>query len=251
MHENRTYRNIIKSEHLVAYKVVVKETDIHVQASKNLEDMTRELVFEYREYIEGYINRFPEFAQTLSPWVVTGPEPIIINDMAKAGAAADVGPMAAVAGAIAEHVGTNLLSHSNEVIVENGGDVFLKLDTPVTIGIYAGNSPLSYKLGLRIDTGNRPVSVCTSSGTIGHSLSLGKADAVCVISGSGALADAAATSIANRVTIKSDIQQAIDYGKNINGISGIAVIKEDKIGLWGEIEAVPLNTDTTKQGKKG
>ena len=150
--QKRSYRNLVLKDNLVNFRVTVKETDLFVQALKPLEDATRELILEKRGYIENYIKRYPEFARTLKPWRVQGPEPMIINDMALAGEKAGVGPMAAVAGAIAEHVGSGLLKHSDEVVVENGGDVFLKLDNPVTIGIFAGDSPLSLRLGLRIES---------------------------------------------------------------------------------------------------
>ena len=109
-------------------------------------------------------------------------------------------------------------------------------------GIFAGESPLSMKMGVCIDTKNQPLAVCTSSGTIGHSLSMGKADAVCVISRSCSLADAAATSIGNQIKTKADINKSIDFGKKIDGIIGIVVIMDDKIGLWGDIEVIPLKT---------
>lgn len=244
MYQKRDYRNLVHKEGLTSFRVVVKETDLLVHAAKPLDKITRELVLQYRGYIESYIERFPGFATTLMPWPINGPAPLMIQDMVTAGAKSDVGPMAAVAGVMAEYVGTALMAHpdgSNEVIVENGGDLFIKLKGPFTVGIYAGNSPLSMNIGLRIDSGNKPVSICTSSGTIGHSLSLGKADAVSVISESCALADAAATSIGNRVKSKSDIKNAIDFGKRIKGVTGLVVIMGDKIGLWGEIELVPLN----------
>ena len=145
---------------------------------------------------------------------------MIIKEMADAGEKAGVGPMAAVAGAIAEHVGSGLLKHSDEVVVENGGDVFLKLDNPVTIGIFAGTSPLSLRMGICVESREKPISICTSSGTVGHSLSLGKADAVYVVSDYCSLADAVATSIGNRVTSKARIQPAIDFGKHIEGVRG-------------------------------
>jgi ApbE superfamily uncharacterized protein (UPF0280 family) len=148
--------------------------------------------------------------------------------------------MAAVAGAIAEYVGKDLLSYTDEVVVENGGDIFIKTGSPVTIGIFAGRSPFSMHIGLRVDPGKKPVSICTSSGTIGHSLSLGKADAVCVISKSCPLADAAATSIGNHVISKTDIQKAIEFGKNIDGVTGLVIIMGDRIGLYGKVEIVPL-----------
>ena len=104
--------------------------------------------------------------------------------------AAGVGPMAAVAGALAEQVGQRLLKSTSEVIIENGGDIFIGARQILTVGVYAGGSPLSLKLGLRIDPAKGIRGICTSSGTVGHSLSFGKADAVCVLSDSCALADA-------------------------------------------------------------
>ena len=241
--QKRSYRNLVLKDNLVDFRVTVKETDLFVQALKPLEDITRELVLENRGYIENYIKRYPEFARTLKPWRIRGPESKIINEMAIAGEKAGVGPMAAVAGAIAEHVGSGLLKHSDEVVVENGGDVFLRLNNPVTIAIFSGTSPLSLRMGICVDSRERPISICTSSGTVGHSLSLGKADAVCVVSDSCSLADAAATSICNRVISKSHIQSAIDFGKHIEGVRGIVVIIGDDVGIWGELNVVPLKLE--------
>lgn len=239
-YEKRSYRDLIDRGRRSFYRVTVKETDIYVHTEPQLQDLTRELVLQYRGYIETYVSQFPEFVRTLTPWHIRGPVPNIIRAMAEAGMQAGVGPMAAVAGAVAESVGKDLLKQSREVIVENGGDIFLKTDTPMTLAIYAGKSPLSLKVGLRVNAAERPMGVCTSSGTVGHSLSLGKADAVCVVSASCALADAAATAIGNHVKSKSDIQNAIAFGQNIAGLAGLAVIVGDKMGMWGDIELVPV-----------
>ena len=153
--------------------------------------------------------------------------------------------MAAVAGAMAECVGRDLLAFSRQVIVENGGDLFLKAAPPVVTGIFAGASPLSMKIGLRIDNARDGMGVCTSSGTVGHSLSRGTADAVCVVSRSCALADAAATAIGNRVRCADDIQHAIRFGRSIDGVLGIVIVIGEKLGAWGAVELVPL------AGKKG
>jgi ApbE superfamily uncharacterized protein (UPF0280 family) len=198
--------------------VTVKETDLFIHARKNLQDITKEQVLKYRGYIEAYIDRYPDFLQTLKPWRTGGPMP-------------------------AGHVGADLLSYTDEVVVENGGDIFFKINDPVTVGIFAGESPLSLRTGLHLDTGGKPISVCTSSGSIGHSLSLGKADAVCVVSTSCSLADAAATSIGNRVKSAAHIQTAIDFGKNIDGIRGIVVIISNEIGFWGDLKVVPIKRE--------
>ncbi|MGD2269599.1 MAG: UPF0280 family protein [Desulfobacterales bacterium] len=237
----RSYRNLVQRSDLVDFRVSVRETDLFVQARKNLAGLTRDLVLKYRGYIEAYIKEYPAFGQTLDPWRANGPAPLIIRDMARAGQRAGVGPMASVAGAISEHIGTDLLLHSDEIVVENGGDVFIKTHAPLTVGIFAGTSPLSLRIGIQTKGGGKPVSVCTSSGKIGHSLSFGQADAACAVSESCALADAAATATANRVYSKSDIHRAIDFGKTIEGISGLVVIVDDEIGIWGDLEVVPLD----------
>ena len=213
-----------------------------MHAREDLTKITRELVLQHRGVIEAYVKINPEFLETLHPLQIREPAPNIVRAMAGAGRRAGVGPMAAVAGTLAEYVGKDLLSHSPEVIVENGGDIFLKTDEPVVIGVFAGKSSLSLQIGLRIHSNDGPKAVCTSSGTIGHSLSLGKADAVCIASDSCALADAVATAIGNMVRSKNDIQSAIEAAKNIDNIDGIAIIVGEDMGLWGAMEMVPLKT---------
>lgn len=246
MPEPRTYRSVMDRGERSFFRVTVKETDLYVHAREPLTTVTRNLVLRYREQLEAYIRSDPGFGSSLSPVPLRGPAPAIVRDMADAGAKAGVGPMAAVAGALAEYVGRDLLEdHSPEVIVENGGDVFLKTDSPTTVAIFAGRSPLSMKIGLKIDSGACPMAVCTSSGSLGHSLSLGKGDAVCVVSESCPLADAAATALGNRLRSKSDIPLAIEFGKGVPGMAGFVLIMEDKVGMWGDIEIVPI------RGKKG
>jgi ApbE superfamily uncharacterized protein (UPF0280 family) len=97
------------------------------------------------------------------------------------------------------------------------------------------------RVGLRLKPDLLPLAVCTSSGTIGHSLSLGTADAVCVVSASCCLADASATAIGNRIRSKKDIQSAIEFGKNIDGVQGLVIILEDEMGIWGDLEVIPLH----------
>lgn len=240
MYQERTYRNLVNTGKFLTFQVAVKETDLLVHAVKNLAPETRELVLEHRGYVEAYIRAHPDFAAALVPWRLTGPAPAIVADMVRAGENAGVGPMAAIAGAIAEHAGFGLLNYTENVVVENGGDVFIKTSAPVTVGIYAGKSPLSLTVGLRLGGGHKPVAVCTSSGTVGHSLSLGKSDAVCVVADSCSIADAAATSIGNHIQSPSDIEEAIATGGRIGKIRGILIIIGKKIGMWGDLEVVPL-----------
>ena len=132
--------------------------------------------------------------------------------------------MAAVAGAIAEAVGEALLPASPELIIENGGDIFLASSRPRRVGLYAGRSPFSGRLGLRIDPTLTPLGICTSSGTVGHALSFGEADAVVVLSPDAALADAVATAAGNLVKSKDHIPRAIEFAAGIEGIIGILIV---------------------------
>jgi ApbE superfamily uncharacterized protein (UPF0280 family) len=238
-YQKRTYRDIVKNSHLKAFTVSVKETDLAVYASQPLEKITTDLILQHRGYLEAYINRYPEFLHAMIPWPVSGPAPDIVRKMAEAGRKAGIGPMAAVAGAIAEYVGKGLLEYTDEVIVENGGDIFLKCRQPTVIGIFAGRSPLSLRIGLRIPA-SIAMGVCTSSGVVGHSTSMGKADAVCVVSHTCPVADAAATAIGNKVRSSKDIRKAIDFGKVIPDIEGIVIISGEKMGAWGNLDMVSL-----------
>lgn len=237
---DRTYRQRIGMTGLYAFQVVCQETDLMIQADKRLEPEAREQILACRTHIEAYIKRYPDFATTLQPWSDEPFAPFIVRHMIQAGRDAGVGPMAAVAGAIAEDIGRHLLGRCRQVVVENGGDIFLKTDDTVVVGLFAGDSPLSMKIGVKLSPAADGMGICTSSGTVGHSLSEGSADAVCVISSSCALADAAATAIGNRIHSPRDIKTAIDYGKSIPGISGIIVVLNQEIGAWGSVELVPV-----------
>lgn len=239
-YEPRTYRSLAGGHRLVGFEVVVRETDLMIRASRELSALACELVLAERAGLEAYIRAYPGFAGTLVPWRAEGPAPRLVQEMIAAGAAAGVGPMAAVAGAIAEAVGRGLLAHCDEVIVENGGDIFLKTRAPATVALYAGASPLSLKIGVVIGGEDRTLAVCTSSGTVGHSLSFGRADAVCVVAPSGALADAAATAIANRVSSPRDLRRAIAAGRRIPGVEGLVIVAGDRVAFWGAVQVVPI-----------
>lgn len=239
-HQNRTYRSLVSDRKLANFRVVVKETDLLVRAARSLETLTRDLVLKHRIPLERYLEQHPEFVHSMIPMPQDRLASPIVRTMIAAGQKAGVGPMAAVAGAIAEYVGRDLSAHSKDVIVENGGDIFIRTGFPLVAAIFAGKSPLSSKLGVRIDSPDHPVAVCTSSGTLGHSISLGRADAAVVISGSAALGDAAATAIGNKVSGKNHIKPAIEFGKRIGGVQGIVVIFDKEIGFWGDVDLVRI-----------
>lgn len=238
--EPRHYRRWMDAAGLPGYRVVVRETDLQIHSTRPSPELARETVRTVRGHLEAYIQRHPGFLDAMAPWPDTGPAPHLVRSMIGAGRCCGVGPMAAVAGAVAEAVGRALLGTGPEMIVENGGDVFLRTRRPAVVGLYAGQSPLSRKVGLRVDTGDGPLAVCTSSGRLGHSRSLGRADAACIVAADGALADAAATATGNRVRSPADIAAGVEFARGIPGVSGVVVVCDDRIGVWGQVELVPL-----------
>lgn len=236
MFEPRFYRQWGKKNDLISCHITVKQTDLYIQARCDVRDKAMRATLKYRASIEGYIQQHPLFVTTLKPYPEEGNAPVIIKEMIEASTLAGVGPMAAIAGAIAEAVGKDLLSFSPDIIVENGGDIFLKITKKRLIGIYAGESPFTGKIALEIKPQETPIGICTSSATVGHSLSLGNADAVVVLSHSTPFADAAATAIGNLIHDSDDIPKAIEQAQAMKDLYGIVIIKGDKIGLWGKIK---------------
>jgi hypothetical protein len=239
-HERRTYRNRVNARDLVSFHVAVKETDIWVSADIELEKESTDLILNCREQLEMYIRRQPTFGTSLVPFREDPFSPPMVRQMIDATRMLGVGPMAAVAGAIAQYVATGLLNYTKEVIVENGGDIFLKASRPTTVSILAGNSPLSERFGLLIPVRQMPVGVCSSSATVGHSLSMGIADVVCIVSASGALADGAATAIGNEIKEKKDLEGVANAASNIRGVLGGVIIVKETMVSWGDIELIEL-----------
>ena len=223
------------------FQVKVNETDLYIRARTLLHREAKEAVFQARHAIEEYIKSKPLFKETHVPLPADPWAPTIVCGMLDAAQKAGVGPMAAIAGAIAEFVGEALFAFSPEVIVENGGDVYLRVKKEQTIGIFAGPSPLSMKVGVRIPPESTPLGVCTSSGIVGHSQSFGKANAVCVVSDTAMVADAAATALGNMVQGAADIEPILKAGQTIPGVDGIVIIVGNTMGVWGNYELVYLN----------
>lgn len=238
MYEERIYRNLFKGINLTFFDVTVFETDLRIGAGKNLYSKALELVNFHRAALEEYIRLHPGFMTSLAPVEPVGNPPGIIKRMCDAAKKAGVGPMAAVAGAVSELVGVGLLEYTSEVIVENGGDIYIKTDVPRKIGIYAGASVLSEKIALEIMPAKTPAGICTSSGTVGHSLSFGKADAAVIISMDTFLADAVATATGNIVKSADDIERALEFASGIEGVDGALIIVGDKMGAWGSVKLV-------------
>jgi len=235
MGEDRFYRKSVYRKDYVVYEAKHEETDILVSTDRNFYSNTLNFIIKYRNYIKNYIKSNPDFLTSFSPLPDNAYAPPIVRDMLHATKMVGVGPMASVAGAMAQYVGTDLKKLSRNVIVENGGDNYLDAEKEVIISLYAGKSPLSGKIAIKITPDQMPCGVCTSSATVGHSISFGLADAVCVVSPSAILADAAATALGNRIKAKKDISDVLEEAMVMNGISGVIIILGDKMGVAGNI----------------
>ncbi len=234
----RFYRKVFNGEDLVYFSKKIKQTDLCIGATHNLSLQAGASIEKYRQQVEQYIRKQPVFLDSLEPVKPLDDAPLIVKHMCQASALVGVGPMAAIAGAISLYVATDLKKYSKELIVENGGDIYISGKKERTIGIYAGDSTLSGKLGIKLEPQQLPISVCTSSGTVGHSLSFGKADAVVILSRDACLADAAATAIGNMVKRVSDIDLALNKAQGIEEIVGVVIIIEDQMGVWGQVKLV-------------
>ncbi len=233
---NKNYRKKLSLRGLISYEVKLKESDLYVYTEKNFYREALGFLARVRSEIEEYIALNKDFLYSFSP---VKPHPSMApapRVMAEASLRAGVGPMAAVAGTVAGFVGEKLLEFSDEVVVENGGDIYMKLNRPARAAVFAGESPLSMKIGVKVNPRRGALSLCSSSGTVGHSLSGGNADAALCIAREAALADAAATAVANSVQAPGDIEKGLSLSRKIRGIRGSLIICGDKMGAWGDME---------------
>jgi len=237
MYEVRFYRDWVRKSGLVSFQVVRQESDLMVRATRDLRQHAEELLDQCRSHVDAQIRKQPEFATSLIPLPIPAQASPIVLTMSEAARAYDVGPMAAVAGAVAQFVGEGLLQWSPEVIVENGGDIYLHVPGHIELGLYAGeDSPFSGEIRLRVNADGKSLGVCTSSGTVGHSLSFGRADAVVALADSAAVADAAATAIGNRIASPDDLEKTLNEEKERGTLQGLLIAAGKRIGAYGAIE---------------
>lgn len=241
MYEERIYRALV-NDNLIKSVVVEEESDLQVLASVDFKSL--DYLRSIRQTIANYIEERPAFQKSFEPIERDENADALINHMIVATEKAQVGPMASVAGAVSEYVGKAIRQYAEEVIVENGGDIYMDCKVDKEVLVFAGQSILSNRIAIEIRADQMPIGICTSSGTIGHSVSFGKADAVVVLSKDTPLADATATSVCNIIKSKDDINKGIEFAKNIDGIMGILIIVGDNLGAWGDVKLVKKESMT-------
>jgi uncharacterized protein len=192
-----------------------------------------------RQELDLYVRANPKFLHTLKP--ITAPEnPPVARLMAIAAEKANVGPMAAVAGAIADLAVGDMTRIGCEVaVVEDGGEIFAVSNRPVDVAVAAGEEPLSKRFGFRLT--EFPIGVATSSGRFSHAVSFGDAEAAIVFCKDASLADAAATAVGNMVKgedAQAGIQAGISRGMSIEGVNGVLIIYKGQVGMAGKIPQI-------------
>jgi hypothetical protein len=228
------YRSLVKPKGLFSTQVQIKQTDMLVSAACDLSKEAFALISECRKELESYIELNPLFEHSFVPYEQDESAPEIVKSMIDATRLAGVGPMAAVAGAISDYVGQGLMLFSRDIIVENGGDIFLQSSVKRKMLVLA-ESCIFRGLKIAIGPTSRPMGICTSSGKLGHSFSFGRADAVAILASTAALADAAATAVGNIIHCADDIGRGILRAQEI-GVCGVLILVEDCIGAWGQVE---------------
>ena len=217
-----------------------KETRCTIIADKEQAIRTAiESIKRNRKELEDYVKGNPKFLYTLKPVAVPA-EPLVARLMAEAAEKANVGPMAAVAGVLADLAVKDMLADGCSVaVVENGGEVSALSGRPVDVALAAGDAPLSKKFGFRL--ADFPVGLATSSGRFSHALSFGDAEAATVFCRTAGLADAAATAVGNVVKgedCQGAVQRGIDEALSIQGVEGVLIMYREFTGTWGKIPQI-------------
>ena len=215
---------------------IISDSKVAINHAKNA-------FYHNRTILENYINKHPLFERSFEPVKIFSSEPII-QIMAKASELYHVGPMAAIAGALADLMLLEMkykkpdFIPANTALVENGGEIAIDSETDMKIALYAGENRLNLNLGFLITKKDCPLGIATSSATIGHAVSLGRADAATIFCNNAVNADAAATKIANSVQgddIEHSIKKALDTVDDIPDIRGALICRGDKIGYVGNM----------------
>lgn len=241
--EPRTYRSQFNTERFTGFEISYLETDLWIGVDTGsfqpkIKELALAKIKSLRNKFDEYIKAEPFFKKSLKPFHPTEIAPSEAIEMAVAAEKVGIGPMSAVAGLFAREIGEEIIQNFsvNELVIENGGDIFALLNKELVLSIFAGESILSERIGLVIPAEKSKLGICTSAGTVGPSISYGKADAVVVVSEDVLIADAFATAFGNKVKTPNDVEKVIKQSEKYPEILSLLIICEDKIGIRGDYE---------------
>jgi ApbE superfamily uncharacterized protein (UPF0280 family) len=237
-YSEKYYRTEIKSDRWNSFRVINETTDLYIRSGKDLTTIAGKIIEKLRNEIRDHINKQLEFQTSYSPIERLPDSSEIVQLMYLASERTGTGPFAAVAGAIAQMTGLELLNYTDEIIIENGGDIWMSLIKPAVVQILSGNEEFDGKTGVIIYPENTPCGICTSSGKIGPSFSFGKADSATIIGKCAATADAAATLAGNIIKDENDIAKALNSASDIETVTGAIIIVNNKMGIQGSVKLV-------------
>lgn len=246
MYVNRTYRaSHALTEGRTSFCVSHRKSDLWVAVDSasfvpEMPEVCHQILVAMWAEMEAYLAADPDYARALVPYAPKSDAPDIFRRMSAASSLAGIGPMGGVAAACSELLAMRLATQIpyREIIIENGGDIFARCSGSLDVAVWAGESPLSGKVGFRVPSGGTDVGICTSSGTVGPSLSFGVADAVMVVCRDAVLADCLATAYANRVKSIDDVESVAEALGNETEVIAAAVVKDDRIGIAGQLTPI-------------
>jgi len=228
---------------LIRVRQRFKESNILFQSDRaEAIDAAIDAVRRHRLELETYIRLHPPFAEALQPIPLDPVSPLIVRRMVEATTKAEVGPMAAVAGALADLAVEAMTQAGSRVsIVENGGEVSAVSLESFTVGLYAGQSTLDRALGFRINPSDCPIGIATSSATVSHALSFGEADAATIFAENATLADAVATAVCNAVVgqdVPASIELGLEVARKLSFVRGALIVRGEYVGSVGWIPSL-------------
>ncbi|MDD5659628.1 MAG: UPF0280 family protein [Actinomycetota bacterium] len=232
------YRFLVDCKSNFNWKVSYKYSDLFIVSSTDISLKIPYAITGFYDIVEEFIKNNPVFAKTYNAFKVDEQFPEIIKKMCIASEIFNVGPMASIAGAVCEFMAAKLSQKNSYLAIENGGDIYIKSKHDIIAGLFLKSKYFKENLKIRIKKEFLPCGIASSSGTLGHSVSLGKSDLAAVVCKSPIFADSAATAIGNMIDTKNDINKTLDHFKTFDMILGMVIIKDDEIGLYGKIELV-------------
>lgn len=235
MYQERFYRDWSLSKFRL--EISYKESDLLISTDRELDkNFVQDILKKYYSEVENYIKKNSVFLTSLSPLEQDDCAPSIIKDMIDCSNVTGIGPFASVAGAIALYIGKEILGRADEVVVENGGDIFLKINEDKHVGVYLGERFETNNITLKIKKREYPFGIASSSAYIGHSLNFGRADLLTVIAKDAILADGFATALSNQIKKEADIKGVLERAKGNSFLEGLIIAFEGKLFFWGDVE---------------